>query len=168
MNYLDTNILVGVIVLLFSIVAYFTKKIFDNTDSISKDVSEMKPKVDILWQDKVAPARSPRQLNERGNDILIKSGIKEIIDEKKEILLDIIKRKDLKNPYDAEQAIHQIMNELPLHCPDIVDKLKNGAFKTGVDTGTVLFVGGIYLRNMIFPDLGFSIIDLDKPKTQPD
>jgi hypothetical protein len=166
MNYLDTNILVGVIVLLFSIVVYFTKKIFDSTDSIAKDVSDMKPKVDILWQDKVAPAHSPRQLNERGSDILANSGIKEIIDEKKDILLDIAKKKSLKNPYDTEQAIHQIMNELPSHCPDIIDKLKNGAFTTGVDIGTVLFVGGIYLRNMIFPELGFSINDLDKPKNE--
>ncbi len=161
MNYLDTNILVSIIVLLFSIVVYFTKKIFDNTDSISRDVSEMKPKVDILWQDKVAPSHSPRQLNERGNDILNKSGIKEIIEEKKETLSDLIKKNDLKNPYDAEQVIHQIINELPMHCPDVVDILKKGAFKTGVDIGTVLFVGGIYLRNMIFPDLGFSVDDLD-------
>lgn len=164
MEKLDTNILVGVIILLFSIVAYFTKKIFDNTDSISEKVSDMKPKVDILWQDKVAPANSPRQLNDRGNNILIESGIKEIIDTKKDTLLDIVRKKNLNNPYDTELAIQQIMNELPIHCPDIVDKLKTGAFKTGADIGTILFVGGIYFRNKVFPDLGFSIEDLDKPK----
>lgn len=164
MEYLDTKILISVVVLLFSIVVYFTKKIFDNTDSISKDVSDMKPKVEILWLDKIAPAHSPRQLNERGNKILNKSGIKEIVDEKKSILLDLVKAKNTKNPYDTEIAIGEIMNQLPIHCPDVVDKLKNGAFKTGSDIGSVLYVGSVYLRNQIFGDLGFSLTDLDKPK----
>jgi len=30
--------------------------------------------------------------------------------------------------------------------------------------GSILFAGSIYLRNLIFPDLGFSLEDLDKPK----
>jgi len=162
---IDTKILTGVIVLLFSIIVYFTKKIFDNTDSISKDISDIKPKVEILWQDKLAPANSPRQLNERGNDILDKSGIKAIVDEKKPKLLDLVKAKEVKTPYDAEKAIKEIMKQLPLHCPDIVDKLKNGAFETGSDIESILFVGSIYLRNQIFADLGFSLTDLDKPKT---
>lgn len=161
---LDTKILFGVIALLFGIVVYFTKKIFDNTDSISKDVSEMKPKLEILWQDKFAPAHSPRQLNERGNDVLAKSGIKEIVDDKKPKLLELVKAKEPKNPYDAEKVIEEVMYKLPEHCPDIVDQLKNGAFKTGIDIGAVLFVGSIYLRNEIFTDLGFSLTDLDKPK----
>ncbi len=45
----NTEILLGVITLLFGIVVYFTKKIFDNTESTSTDVSEMKPKLEILW-----------------------------------------------------------------------------------------------------------------------
>lgn len=159
---IDTKILIGVIALLFSVIVYFTKKIFDNTDSISKDVSEIKPKVDILWQDKLAPAYSPRQLNERGNDVLTKSGIKEIIDEKKPKLLELVKEKDIKNPYNAEKSIEEVMRQLPVYCPDVVDKLKDGAFKTGSDLGSILFVGSIYLRNQIFPDLGFSLTDLDK------
>lgn len=161
---IDTKILMGVIVLLFGIVAYFTKKIFDNTYSISKDVSDIKPKVDILWQDRLALSHSPKQLNEMGKDILEKSGIKEIVNEKKPKLLELVKAKEAKTPYDAEIAILGVMRQLTLHCPDIVDKLKDGAFKTGSNIDSILFVGGIYLRNEIFPDLGFSLEDLDIPK----
>lgn len=159
---IDTKILLGVIALLFGVVVYFTKKIFDNTDSISKDVSEMKPKLEILWQDKFAPAHSPRQLNDRGKDVLDKSGIKEIIEEKKPKLLELVKAKETKNPYDAEKAIEDVMRQLPIHCPDVMDRLKDGAFKTGSDLGSILFVGSIYLRNQIFSELGFFLTDLDK------
>ena len=101
----------------------------------------MKPKVDVLWADKYAPAHSPRQLNDRGNNILKESGIKEIVDAKKARLLQIAKDKDPKNPYDAEMFITQVMSELPTYCPEVVEQLKRGAFKPGVDIKTVLFVG---------------------------
>lgn len=167
---IDNKILMGVIALLFSIIVYFTKKIFDNTDSISKDVSEMKPKVEILWRDKYAPANSPRQLNDKGNEILNNSGIKEIVDEKKDFLFSVVKNAKPKTPYDAERLIEDAMSTLPELCPDVVDKLKDGAFKTGTDLGSLLYVGSIYLRNEIFPELGFSLTDLDQlpriPKTE--
>jgi hypothetical protein len=74
-----------------------------------------------------------------------------------------VKEKNPTNPYDAEMTIEEIMLELPKHCPDIVENLKQGAFKTGVDVGSVLFIGAVYLRDIIFSDLGFSLSDLDKP-----
>lgn len=135
-----------------------------------KDVRERfgktEDRVETLWKDKFAPAHSPRQLNERGKNVLEVSGIKEIIDQKKEDLLKIVKDKNINNPYDAEQAILSVVSELPKHCPDVMDKIKDGAFRAGVDIEGVLFVGGLYLRNLIFKkDLGFDLLDLDKPKT---
>ena len=134
-----------------------------------KDVRERfgktEDRVETLWKDKFAPARSPRQLNDRGKNVLEVSGIKEIIDQKKEDLLKIVKDKNIDNPYDAEQAILSVVSELPKHCPDVIDKIKDGAFRAGVDIEGVLFVGGLYLRNLIFKkDLGFDLLDLDKPK----
>ncbi len=40
---------------------------------------------------------------------------------------------------------------------EIIDRLKPGAFKTGADIEMVLFVGGVYLRDLIFADLGFTL-----------
>lgn len=122
----------------------------------------MESKMEILWKNEVAPSNSPRQLNERGNNILENSGIKNLVNKKKDKLLELVRAKNATNPYDAERAIEEIMNGLPSHCPDIINELKTGAFNTGVDIGSVLFVGAIYLRNLIFKDLGFSLEDLDK------
>lgn len=187
------ELFLAIITALLAIIGYFIKRIFDRLDIIGEDVSDMKPKVnvlwsdtrpkvdmlwaewvgvkqkvdalwsdtkpriDLLWSDKYAPARSPRQLNERGTAIFIESGIKEIIDQKKDELLAAVKKKHPTNPYDADILVWKVMSTLPSRYPDIVERLKDGAFKTGVDINTVLFVGSIYLRDQIFPDLGFSV-----------
>ena len=121
-------------------------------------------RVGDLWADRLAPARSPRQLNERGNKILEESGIKKIIDEKKDDLLKMIKEKNPASAYDAEMVIATVMEELPKHYPDLIEHLKQGAFYVGADLDAVLFVGSIYLRNLIFKDLGFGLDDLDQAK----
>ena len=121
-------------------------------------------RVSTLWKDEIAPAHSPRQLNKKGLDILNESGIKDIIDENREKLLAEIKVLNPTNAYDAEQAALTVVSELPTYCPDVILRLKDGAFRVGQGTETVLLVGGFYLRDLIFPTLGFSLTDLDKPK----
>ncbi len=145
---------------------YIGKKlqILDDLAPIRERFAVIESRVNDLWQDRVAPAHSPRQLNERGNSILEKSGIKEIVDSKKETLLGIIRKKGATNPYDAEAIILSVMADLPNHCPDVIEKLKTGAFNSGASMNDVLLVGGIYLRNLTFPELGFKVEELDKPK----
>ncbi len=141
------------------------------TDEIKPDIKNVRERfivveerVDTIWKDRFAPSHSPRQLNDRGTEVLIQSGIKEIIEGEKDHLLALVKQKNATNAYDAEQAILDIVMELPKHCPDMVDKLKAGAFKTGSGINALLFVGGIHLRNLIFSDLGFSLTDIDVKK----
>ena len=131
---------------------------------IKPKVDDIFPKVDILWKDKVAPAHSPRRLNDYGITILNNSGIKEVIEEKKSTLLDLVRAEGAKNAYDTEQIVLSVAKKLPEHCPDVIDRLKAGAFKTGANLDTVLLVGGIYLRDLIFPNLGFSVEEIDKHK----
>jgi hypothetical protein len=172
----DIQALIGVIVFVGTIgIGWGTLK--KSVENIDKSLAEMKPdlknirerfmivedRVKTLWKDEFAPASSPRQLNERGVDILNGSGIKGIIEEKRNELFATLKSKELKNPYDAEQCVLQVVNELKKDAV-IVEKLKTGAFSVGADIDTVLFVGGIYLRDLVFPDLGFAIADLDKPR----
>lgn len=121
--------------------------------------------VSTLLKDEVAPASSPRKLNESGQRILNESGIKGIVESKKQKLLEVIKAQNITNAYDAEQATLAVVADLPKHCPDVVPQLKEGAFKVGQSTDTVLLVGGFYLRDLIFPELGFSLTDLDTPKS---
>ena len=139
-------------------------KIEPDLKDVREKFSSVKDRVETLWQDKFAPAHSPRQLNERGASIFEGSDVKSILERTKNKLLLAIKAKNPKNAYDAEQAILEVVAEMPKHCPEIIDELKNGAFKVGQNIDTVLLVGGIYFRNQIFPELGFSLTDLDKPK----
>ncbi|MFA5995860.1 MAG: hypothetical protein WCW27_01045 [Patescibacteria group bacterium] len=122
----------------------------------------LEDRVDTLWQDQLAPVGSPRQLNERGKTILHESGIKEIVEQHQGQLLQLIKDQHLTNAYDTEQAINDVMQNLLKHFPELTDQLKNGAFSVGANMDEVLFVGAIYLRNLIFKDLGFTIDDINQ------
>ena len=139
-------------------------KIEPDLKDVREKFSSVKDRVETLWQDKFAIARSPRQLNERGTDILEGSGIKSILERMRAKLLAAIRAKDPKNAYDAEQTVLEVVAEMPKYCPGVIDELKNGAFKAGQNIDTVLLVGGIYFRNQVFPELGFSLTDLDKTK----
>ncbi len=79
-------------------------------------------------------------------------------------LLSNVKVVNPTNAYDAEQTILNVVSDITKNYPDIVPRLKDGAFRVGQGTETVLLVGGFFLRDLIFSELGFSLIDLDKPK----
>jgi hypothetical protein len=145
-----------------------SKLLSDNIVPDLKNVRErfmvVEDRVETLWKDKFAPSHSPRQLNERGQTILTGSGIKEIIESKKDRPLEIVRKKGVANPYDAEKAVLDVVSEIPVHCPEVMDELKRGAYKVGADLDSVFLVGGIHLRNLIFPVLGFNLEDLDRPR----
>lgn len=117
----------------------------------------------VIKKDEVAPANSPRKLNERGKKILNESGVKGFVDDKKEELFARIHQHTFTNPYDAEKCVLEVMQEVPKYYPEVIENMKNGAFRTGADIETVLLVGGFYLRDLIFPELGFSVDDIVEP-----
>ncbi len=133
-------------------------------DKMYERFIKVEERVNTLRKDEIAPARSPRQLNDIGIKILNESGIKDIIIEKKKELLAKVKEINPTNAYDAEQATLNVVADLPKHFPDVVPQLKDGAFRVGQGIETVLLVGGFYLRDLIFVELGFPLTDLDKPK----
>ncbi len=164
MDTLAATLISVLVTAILGAIGYFLKRIFEKTENIGNDIAEIKPKVDILWKDKYAPALSPRQLNENGRNILNESGIKEIVDSYKDKLLVEVQRLNPPTAYDAEQAISSVVNDLPTSYPESVGKLKDGAFRMGQNIDALLLVGSIYLRDLIFEKLGFSLTDLDKPK----
>lgn len=144
-----------------------TELMMEAIKDMKPKVDDMWPKVDILWKDKYAPANSPRRLNELGEKILEESGVREIIEGKKDRLTEIVRSMKPTTAYDAEQTIFSVVSDIPQYCPEIVNDLKDGAFRVGQNIDTILFVGAIHLRDLIFDDLGFSLDDLDHPKTKP-
>lgn len=141
------------------------EKLEGTVEKIFARFIKVEERVNTLWKDEVAPAHSPRQLNDIGNKILNESGVKEIIIERKNDFLAKIKEINPTNAYDAEQVVLNVVSDLPKSYPEVLSVLKDGAFRTGQGIETVLLVGGFYLRDLIFSDLGFSLVDLDKPKT---
>lgn len=169
MKILDIITGIGIPTIVIALI-YIGRKlqVLDDLDKTVKSIYErfikVEERVDTLWKDEVAPAHSPRKLNNYGNKILTESGIKEIIEEKREKLLELVKNSGAKNAYDVEREVLSVVEHLPEHCPDVVERLKNGAFKTGASVATVLLVGGLYLRDLIFPELGFSVDEIDGHK----
>lgn len=146
-----------------SIERILNEEIKPDLKNVRERFASVETKVDVLWKDQYAPAESPRQLNNRGNQILIESGINKIVDAHKDILAQEIKQISPDSPYDAEKLIMDFMaTEFLKRYPGIEPQIKDGAFRTGVDENVVLFIGGIYLRNIIFPLLGFNLTDLDQ------
>ncbi len=117
-------------------------KVDTSIKDIDKRLTRVEDRIDMQWKDKVAPSGSPRQLNELGNKILNESGIKEIVENNKDKLLTAVKAIKPTNAYDAEEAALKVVSELPKLCPDVIPKLKDGAFKVGQGIDAVLLVGG--------------------------
>ena len=150
-------------------VNHIEKTLDDNIKPDLKDITKrlrrVETRVATLWQGQFSIAKSPRQLNDKANRILEESGIDKIIEREKDKLLEIVKSKNPSNAYDAERLTLEVAQTLLIHCPDVEDELKKGAFNTGESVDEILFIGGMHLRNLIFPELNFTLEEVDK--TQP-
>jgi hypothetical protein len=113
-------------------------------------------RVEALWADRLAPAQSSRALNERGLEILEGSGIKDIVDEHRLELEEMLRAKNPRTAYDAEREAIACVRALPDTVPTVLGRIKAGAFKVGADIDTILFVGGVYFRDTVLPTLGLA------------
>lgn len=142
-------------------VEYIKKEVDENLKPTLKDVDK---KVFVLWEERLAIQHSPVQLNPRGVEILEKSGIKKLIDDGFPQFLDSIKEKKPANAYQVQEFSKQVVVGMKNN-PGILPKLQEGAYSTGVDVDSVLFVGSIYLRNLALPKFNFKLEDIDGQKT---
>lgn len=155
------SFLFTIIVVLLGGIGYLIKGIFDKTNKISEDVADIKPKVKILWEMQFATSKSPMALNEKGNNILNNSGVKEMVDNGLSQLIDEMQEKNPKNAYEVQECARKVMLNIKNNL-NILSKLQEGAFNAGVDVDTVLFVGSIYLRDLALPKFNFRLEDIDK------
>ncbi len=138
-----------------------TEKIETKTDKLTESINYIKGKIETNWREELAPASSPMKLNERGEKILKKSGIKEIIDTRLSEFFKTVKDKNPRNAYwvqeNAINTIYKLRKESKL-----LPKLEESAYEAGSDVDAVLFVGGIYLRDIILPKFEFKLEEIDK------
>ncbi len=134
-----------------------------NTTLISLDskITILDNKVTPLWQSFVSVSKSPAQLNDKGIEVLDKSGIDKVLDIRFEEILNNVKGLNPTNAYEGQQIIIAEVNKLKNNA-DLKNTIENGAFNSGMNVDTVLFVGAIYIRDKILRELHFDIDDIDK------
>ena len=158
-----TALLLTIIAALLTGIGYFIKRILDNTDKISVDVGDIKPKVKILWELQFSESHSPMTLNEKGKVILNKSGVKELVDKGLSQLIESIQEKSPKNAYQVQEFAREVMVSIKNNAT-LLPQLQKGAFDTGVDVDSVLLVGSIYLRDLALSKFNFKLEDIDDKK----
>ena len=161
---MSTVFLLTIIAALLAGISYFIKRILDNTDKIGTDVSDIKPKVEILWELRFTESDSPTTLNQQGKGILSESGIKELVDNDLSQLISSIKGKNPKNAYQVQVFAREVMFNVKSN-RTLLPQLQKGAFNTGADVDSVLLVGSIYLRDLALPKFNFKLEDVDDKKT---
>ena len=124
---MNTEFFLSIIAILLGTIGYFIKRILDKTDKIGDDVADIKPKVKILWELQFAGGKSPLTLNEKGKDILNKSGVKELVDRRLIQLIESIREKNPKNAYQVQEFAKEVMFNIKSN-PEILPNLQKGAF----------------------------------------
>lgn len=109
----------------------------------------------------LAESNSPRQLNSEGRKVLESSGINTVVDDRFDYIVEQVRKRGPQNPYQAEQAILSVVNDF-VNDPVLKDAIEEGAFRSGYLVPSVLFVGGLYIRDRVLEALGMRVDDIDQ------
>ena len=112
--------------------------------------------------EEVAPGNSPRMINEKGYALLTNKGLIAIAEEAKEEVLKIAKENSPQNAYDAQE---EIVNQFWIWIQqrtDYLNTIKNVAYEENTAPFIIAQLISIYLRDQLFPILGFEVRDTDK------
>lgn len=148
-------------------------------DDLKKEVSELKKEVKELSKDlttcstivdertnrgtdssSYTKRKSPLALNEKGEDLLKKSGIDKFVLENKDELVEKIKKINPKTAYDVQSSARKVVESLA--GDDRFIPFKNFAFNEGLDIDIIFTIMSIYFRDIALPLLGFQYDQIDK------
>ncbi len=160
------TIFLPIITALIAIIGWFLRDKLKKIDEIDCKVNKIDSRVaNIEGRMGIgyATASSPIRLTVKGEEILEKSGGKEIIDRednKNKILDKILEEPKPTNAYDVQEKTKQVITEMagdPMFTP-----IKDYAFQAGIELNVILNVVSIYFRDFALEKLGFKTEDLDK------
>lgn len=159
---LVASILGTFLVLVFKIGGLHT--IIVKMEPLVDKIPAMEVKVTELWRFRMANNDSPMVLNDKGLIILKESGINELVDLNYHAILSKVRNLSPPNAYQAQETIVMVVKEL-INDPILKNNIEAGAYKSGVDVETVLFVGALYIRDKILQELNLipANIDNDDP-----
>ena len=126
-----------------------------------KQIGIMKFKMDEIWKERMAVSASPMTLNERGKKVLEESEIREVVNKRLDEFYHKIKEKGPENAYqiqvESEKLMYKLKDETKMK-----DILEESAFRVGTDIDSILFVGSLYLRDILLVKFGYNFDDIDK------
>jgi hypothetical protein len=157
----------AVIAVLFGAVAYFTKRIMDDTKGIRAELKPITPAIveiqgkfteaghRLLFPLTVAPG-SPLKLTDYGRKLIDESGFETILRECRDELVERVKVTQPKTNYDIQENAIAVIKELVESGDDKLTPLKDYAFNNGLSVDILIPPAGIVLRDEVMKDLKFS------------
>lgn len=128
---------------------------------IELKLASIEGRLERLWRGNITSGNSPMILNDVGVKILNDSKMDELLRPYYSEILRSVKALNPSNPFQAQEILISVVNRYKLR-EDCKDKLEVGAYNSGHNVDTVLFVGAINIRDQIVMDLGFNLHGIDK------
>ena len=144
------------------LVAYYSGSRFSAIETSINWIKESITKLEGRVDDAFASG-SPIKLLSKGIEVLEKSGLKEYVDKHKEELMTKCKfAKNFTNQYDIQESAFDCFDKLDFS--GFEPKLKEASYQYGMSIETIRRIGGIYFRDFLLSENGFTPEDLDKPQ----
>jgi len=127
---------------------------------LGKSVAEIKGQLSVNNPAAYVQRKSPVTMNERGEKLLKDSGGDDFISSNKNELFEKIKTIGYKTAYDVQENTKIVINSYKNDERFI--KLKDYAFKEGVDLEIITLVLAIRLRDLFLQEIGLTPEDVDR------
>ncbi len=131
--------------------------------TFSKDLTECSTKIDertSAGSSSLTKRKSPISLNEKGEDILKRSGSDKFVLENQKELVQKIKEKNPTTAYDVQEYARTVVESLQNEQRFI--PFKDFVYKEGFPLSHIFTVMSLYLRDIAIPLLGFTLEQVDQ------
>ena len=109
---------------------------------------------------KAFATNSPVKLTPRGDELLVKSGLKEYVESNKERLVNHCKAEKCDNAYEVQECIFNLFDSEAFKEP-FDTRLKNFAYEQGLSLEILRRIGAIYCRDVALEEFHMDVKDID-------
>jgi hypothetical protein len=104
--------------------------------------------------------KSPVSLNDKGEELLKKSGADKFVLQNEQELIQKIKEQNPKTAFDVQEISKKVVESLAND--ERFNTFKDFVYKEGINLEPIFTVMSIYLRDIALPLLGFDYTQIDK------
>jgi hypothetical protein len=144
------------------------KEKIEKFDSLSERVSEVKIKVDLIYQNtnpnKLVAAASPIAITDKGREIAGKIDADRVFKKYSGQLAAIVEKKAPQNAYDIQVQSMDVCKSglMGLLDANEINTIKEHAFAAGLLVEDIMSIFGVLLRDHILRENGIPVADVDK------